>query len=103
MICFNCFHAATSGGPCLMDAAQRVAIEDCDCHAFLDKHLVVKLPCKVGSTVYIHAYNHEMGKYEVVPVKDIQLSELAVLIEDSEPIYLDEVSANDALSVRNSR
>lgn len=42
-------------------------------------------------------------KYEVIPIKNIQLSELAVLIEDNEPIYLDEDSANGALSIRNSR
>ena len=86
-----------------MDVAQRVAIKDGSCHCFLDKNLVAKLPCKVGSTIYIHAYNRETNRYEVTPIKDIQLSELAVLIEDGEPIYLDEISANDALNVRNNR
>jgi hypothetical protein len=92
MACFNCAHVATNGGPCLMDMEQRIAA-DSVCACFLDKDLVVNLPCKVGSTIYIHAYNRETGRYEVTPIKDIQLSELAVLIEDGTPVYLDEASA----------
>ena len=103
MICETCFHAIANDGPCQMDVAQRVYLTDCSCHSFLDKNSVIKLPCKVGSTIYIHAYSRKHKKYEVTPIKNIQLSELAVLIEDDEPIFLDETEASDALGDRNNK
>ena len=100
MCCTNCFYAIANDGHCQMDVAQRVYLTDCSCHSFLDKNLVVKLPCKVGSTIYIHAYNRVTKKYEVVRVRDIELSELAVLIQDKEQIFLDESKALAALDGR---
>lgn len=100
MDCFDCIHATANGGPCHMDMAQRTAISDNSCHCFLGKSQVVKLPCKVGSTIYIHAYNRVTKKYEVVRVRDIELSELAVLIQDKEQIFLDESEALAALAGR---
>jgi hypothetical protein len=96
MGCTNCVHSFVC--TILQNGGYR---QDCKC--FLDKDLVIKFPCPVGSTIYIHAYNRETNKYEVTPIKNIQLSELAVLIEDNEPIYLDENSANDALGDRNNK
>ena len=101
MDCVDCIHAVPNGGPCHMEMDQRTAISDKSCHCFLGKNQVVKLPCKVGSTIYIHAYNRETEMYEVIPIKNIQLSELAVLIEDGEPIFLDETEATDALEDKN--
>ena len=101
MNCSDCIHAIPNGGPCQMDAMQRTSISDNFCHCFLGKSQVIKLPCKVGSTIYMHAYNRTTKKYEVVCVRDIVLSELAVLIQDKEPIFLDEAVAADALKDRN--
>lgn len=72
-----------------------------DCKSFIDKECIIELPCKVGSTIYIHAYNRTTKKYEVVPIRDIELSELAVLIQDKTPVFLDEAVATDALKDRN--
>ena len=67
------------------------------CTTFKDKSKFIELPCKVGDTVYIHFYNREKAKYEVTPIKNIQLSELAVLIEDNEKVYLSDEQAEQAL------
>ena len=100
MNCADCIHAVPNGGPCHMEMDQRTAIADRFCHCFLGKSQVIKLPCKVGSTIYIHAYNRATKKYEVVRVRDIELSELAVLIQDKEQIFLEESEALAALDGR---
>ena len=100
MNCADCIHAVPNGGPCYLEMDQRTAISDKSCYCFLDKSQVIKLPCKVGSTIYIHAYNRVTKKYEVVRVRDIELSELAVLIQDKEQIFLEESEALAALDGR---
>lgn len=72
------------------------------CVRFIDRSKSIELPCKVGDTVYIHAYNREKAKYEVAIINNILLSEIAVLIEDKENVYTSEKEAEQALRERNN-